>query len=267
MPALMALPIRRSIGTKLLFDIRGFWVDERVDGGLWPRDGALYRFGKRIERILFRSADHVVTLTHASAREIKRFPYLSGVVPPISVIPTCADLNRFSLGTQKSDGAFVFGYLGTVGTWYLFDETLRCFQALLEFVPNARLLIVNRSEHALIRESIARAGVDPLLVDLHSADHGDVAGWVRRMSVGATLIKPAYSKLASAPTKLAEYLGCGVPCVANAGVGDLEEIIERERVGVVLKDFSEGTLAEAMRKLIVLVGDPETPRRCRDAAT
>ena len=33
---LMALPAKRMTGAKLLFDMRGFWADERVDGGLWP---------------------------------------------------------------------------------------------------------------------------------------------------------------------------------------------------------------------------------------
>ena len=129
------------------------------------------------------------------------------------------------------------------------------------------MLIVNRSEHDLIRNSIARAGIDPSLVDIQAADHADVAALVRRMSAGAALIKPVYSKLASAPTKLAEYLGCGVPCLGNAGVGDMEEILEGERVGVVLSDFSEQTLAEGMKKLVRLVQDPETARRCRETAT
>ena len=102
-----------------------------------------------------------------------------------------------------------------------------------------------------------------MLVDVRAADHADVAALVRRMSVGGALIKPVYSKLASAPTKLAEYLGCGVPCLGNAGVGDMEELLEGGRVGVVLSDFSEQTLAQGMKKLVRLVQDPQTARRCR----
>ena len=52
MPALMALAACRSTNAKLLFDIRGFWVDERVDGGLWPRNGWLYRTAKRVEKAI-----------------------------------------------------------------------------------------------------------------------------------------------------------------------------------------------------------------------
>ena len=40
-PALIALALRATRGTRLLFDMRGFWADERVDGALWPRDGTL----------------------------------------------------------------------------------------------------------------------------------------------------------------------------------------------------------------------------------
>ena len=86
------------------------------------------------------------------------------------------------------------------------------------------------------------------------------------MSAGAALIKPAYSKLASAPTKLAEYLGCGVPCLGNVGVGDMAEILEGEGVGVVLNSFSEAALAEGMKKLVRLAENPETARRCRETA-
>ena len=266
-PALMALAPCRFTKAKLLFDIRGFWVDEQVDGGLWPRDGWLYRTAKLIEEVLFQSADHIVTLTYASAKEIEIFPYLSGCVPPISVIPTCADLDRFCFQSSSSDNTFILGYLGTVGSWYLFDETLRCFRVLREIVPNARLLIVNRSDHVAIRNSLERADVDPSLVEVHKADHADVARLVRRMSAGTALIKPAYSKVASAPTKLAEYLGCGVPCLGNAGVGDMEGILEEEGVGVVLSDFSEQTLVDGIKKLVTLVSNPETPRRCRETAT
>jgi glycosyltransferase involved in cell wall biosynthesis len=265
-PALMGLAARRCTSAKLLFDIRGFWVDERVDGGLWPANGWLYRSAKRVEKVLFRSGDHIVTLTRASAREIETFPYLSRHLPPISVIPTCADLDRFCIGDPKIDDTFVLGYLGSVGSWYLFDEVLNCFKVLQQIRPNARILIVSKSEHSLIHRSIARAGIDPSLVDIQAADYANVAPLVRRMSAGAALIKPVYSKVASAPTKLAEYLGCGVPCLGNAHVGDMQEVLEGEGVGVVLNDFSEKTLAEGMRRLVRLVQDQQTALRCRETA-
>ncbi|MGB0932457.1 MAG: hypothetical protein ACPGVB_16865, partial [Chitinophagales bacterium] len=34
----IGLYLKRQFGVKFLFDMRGFWVDERVDGGLWDLD-------------------------------------------------------------------------------------------------------------------------------------------------------------------------------------------------------------------------------------
>src|SRR5690606_9927852 len=94
-PRTMALLVKGLTGAKFVFDMRGFWVDERVDGGLWKRGGILYRGGKWVERKLLRSADHVVSLTHAGVREMRGFGYLQERMPPMTVIPTCADLDRF----------------------------------------------------------------------------------------------------------------------------------------------------------------------------
>ena len=112
-PALMALAVKRVTGAKFLFDIRGFWADERVDGGLWPKDGRLYRTTKGLEKRFFKAADHVVTLTHASAREIAGFDYLKERCPPVCVIPTCADLERFIPLRQDVSQPFTLGYVGS----------------------------------------------------------------------------------------------------------------------------------------------------------
>src|SRR5690348_11149221 len=36
-PSVAAVAIKGVTGAKYLFDMRGFWADERVDGGLWQR--------------------------------------------------------------------------------------------------------------------------------------------------------------------------------------------------------------------------------------
>lgn len=265
--SVMALALKRIAGVKYIFDMRGFWADERVDGGLWPRSGRMYRVAKGFERRFLLAADHVVSLTHAAVREMQRFDYLRGRMPPVTVIPTCADLTRFTPMPREREGAgFVLGYVGTVGTWYLFDEVATCFAQLLRMQPDARFLIVNRGEHAWIRERLAAAGVPADAVELTSATHAAVPRQMARMDAGIFFIKPVFSKQASAPTKLAEFLGCGIPCLGNSGVGDMADVLEGERVGVALKAFDEAALATGLRALLQLAADPTTRARCVAAA-
>jgi glycosyltransferase involved in cell wall biosynthesis len=264
-PSVMALAIRRMTGVKYLFDMRGFWADERVDGNLWTRTSLMYRVAKDFEKRFLLAADHVVSLTHAAVTEIQRFKYLQGRMPPISVIPTCADLEHFK-PSGEAPKELVLGYVGTAGTWYLFEETVAVFSELIRIRPDARILILNRNEHDYIRERLELGGIPLNAVELRAADHADVPRQIARMTASVFFIKPVYSKRASAPTKLGELLSCGVPCLSNAGVGDMADIIEGERVGVAIKSLDRLALAEGLKVLLMLTEDPSTRLRCVAAA-
>lgn len=264
-PSVMALVIKRMTGAKYVFDMRGFWADERVDAGLWSRDGRMYRVAKRFERCFLLGADHVVSLTHAAVRVMRGFDYLRGGLPAVTVIPTCADLTRFAPSTARRDG-FVLGYVGSARTWYLFDAAVACFAQLLRVRPEARWLILNRNEHDYIRERIVAVGVPMAAVEIRSVEHAEVPAQMARMHAGVFFIKPLFSKQASAPTKLAEFLGCGIPCLGNAGVGDMAGILESERVGIALEEFDSDSLDRGIQALIALATAPDTQARCVEAA-
>jgi glycosyltransferase involved in cell wall biosynthesis len=264
-PSVMALAIKRMTGVRYLFDMRGFWADERVDGNLWARNSLMYRVAKGFEKRFLLAADHVVSLTHAGVTEIQRFPYLRVRMPPISVISTCANLEHFKPSGEAPE-ELLLGYVGTVGTWYLFEEAVAVFSELIKMRPEARILIVNRNEHDFIRERLEVGGIPLNAVELRAVDYADMPRQMARMIASVFFIKPAYSKQASAPTKLGELLGCGVPCLSNAGVGDVADIIEGERVGVAIKSFDRVSLVTGLKALLLLAEDSSTRERCVAAA-
>lgn len=267
-PGVMALTVKKLTGAKFIFDMRAFWADERVDGGLWPRGGCLYRVAKWVERRLLLNADHAVSLTHAAVREMEKFDFLKGRMPPVTIITTCADLTRFRpLPRPVNAGtAFTMGYVGSAGTWYLFDEVIAAFVVLRKLRSDARLLIVNRNEHAYIRQRLQAAGVPMDFAELRTADHAGVPELMARMDVGVFFYKPSYSRAACAPTKLGEFLGCGIPCLANAGVGDMAEILEEGRVGVAVAALDESSLRVGVQRLLELQAEPGIQARCVAAA-
>jgi glycosyltransferase involved in cell wall biosynthesis len=262
----MALGVRRATGARFLFDMRGLWADERVDGGLWPVGGTLYGAAKKVERWLLLAADHVVTLSRASEAEIRRFDYLQKKPPPITIIPTCADLDRFRVQGPLQSDPFVLGYIGSVGAWYLLDDMLRCFLVLREQVPRARLKIANRGDEAFIRERLQHVGLEGMDVEVKAVDYSQMPSFIANMTAGMALYQRSYSRVACAPTKLAEYLGCGVPCLGSPGVGDMEEILEGSGVGVVLRGSSEAEVRDGVCRLLELTRQPRLQQACRGVA-
>jgi glycosyltransferase involved in cell wall biosynthesis len=270
-PSVMALVLKHITGLTFVFDMRGFWADERVDGGLWPKNGRLYRVAKWLERRFLLNADCVVSLTQAAVDEMRTFPYLQGRMPTFEVITTCADLDLFKPdasepSTQKGDRPFTLGCVGSVGVSYLFNETLHCFKLLRQAIPDARLHILNRGDHAYIRERLSVHQIDPEAVRLEVADHAGVVRAMGQMDAGIFFIKQVYSKMASAPTKLGEFLGCGITCLSNAGVGDMAAILENERVGIALGNFSEAAMRDAIARLLELACETGIQQRCRKVA-
>jgi len=272
-PALIGLVTKRTQGTRLLFDMRGFWVDEKVEAGHWPAGGLLYRAGKWCERRFFAEADAIVSLTAAGVRE---FPSLGRVRAgvPIAVIPTCADLDRFTPGEADAerrhalglDEAFVAGCVGTLSNWYLREQTLTFLAALSRRLPRMKALIVTREDHDRLRADAMRAGLPADRLVLARAGFDEMPAMIRLMDVGVFFIRACFSKRASAATKLAEFLGCGVPVVINDRIGDSGDFVRNAGAGVVLDDADPARFDGATDALMRLVADPATSGRCREAA-
>ncbi len=265
-PALIALLLKKFLGIKFIFDMRGFWADERVDGNIWKKESRVYKITKLLEKSFIINADHIISLTHKAIEEIYKFPYVFPGSLDISVISTCVDLKKFSSKKASTDSHFTLGYLGTVGTWYLFHETIQAFKIFLDIHPNSKILIVNKGEHKYIQESLENSKVPLSSVEIITANHQDVPILIKRMDAAVFFLKPLFSKHASAPTKLGEFLASGVPCLTNEGIGDMSDILNSSKVGKTIDVFSKSSMREGIIELIELTQQKDIMERCRKAA-
>jgi len=268
-PAVIGVSIQALLHRRFLFDMRGFWADERVEAGAWKRTGRLYRVAKWFEKLFLQRADGVISLTHAAVDVMKALPYLQGAPPRFQVITTCTNLERFHVGVKPAFGTrpgFVLGYVGSVGAWDMFDEVAECFKTLREQRPDAFLLVINRGGHDYIFDCLERHRIARELVEVKACDYSAVPTEMGRMDAGIFFYKPGFSRAACSPTKLGEFLACGLPCLANRGVGDVESILEPERVGVVLEGRDPEARSRAVQRLLDLAKDPEIALRCAAVA-
>jgi glycosyltransferase involved in cell wall biosynthesis len=246
-----------SRSARLLYDVRGFFSDERVESGSWRRGSFVDRVVQRIETGNIRCGDGAVVLTEPAIQKLLgRRPSL----PFYRVIPTCVDLSAFTPRAAEQKPEFGLVYSGSLGTWYMAKEMVAFARWMAEFVPEPTLFLTPQTKQA--RE----LGVSTEWAELRALDPDQVASWIRRARALFFFIRPVPSKRASCPTKLAEGLACGLPIVCNRGIGDLDEIVEKENVGVLVESFSEDSYRRAGQQLRRLLEDPETSTRCRRLA-
>ena len=264
--AVIALLLKVVFRVRFIFDPRSFWPDERVEMGIWREGSRAHRVAKWLEQQFLANADAVVSLTASGAETMRAFPYLHGKATRFEVITTCTNLSLFHPRSSRPAEPFTLGYLGTVGTPYLLDEVFTAFLVARKLRGDARLLILNRRDHAFISEGARACGVPPEAMELKGVEHRGVVEELWRMTAGVIFITPTVCRRSCAPTKLGELLGAGVPCIANAGVGDLERILKGEGVGVIVPDFSAPALQAGVQALLRLTEESDIAERCAAVA-
>jgi glycosyltransferase involved in cell wall biosynthesis len=178
-------------------------------------------------------------------------------------------LEKFKLSkSAKNKDEYVVGYVGSVGVWYLFDEVLRAFKIVKSKLKNAKLLIINRGGHSEIIESIEKSNLDLSDFKLIESDHEKIVEFIQTMDLAIYFYKPSISRIACSPTKLGEFLACGIPVITNTGVGDQDKIITNNNnpVGAIVKNFDNNNLISTVNNAIKLSQDDKIHKRCRDVA-
>ncbi|MDG1330775.1 MAG: glycosyltransferase [Crocinitomicaceae bacterium] len=259
--ALVGLKMKRKHGTKFIFDMRGFWADERIDAKLWSLDSGvykrIYKYFKRKEVEFLSEADYTVILTHNGRDEMLSWKSLQGKNPKVEVIPCCVNLDLFDPTKIQSDDQaelknklgikeenFVLGYVGSIGTWYMLDEMLDYFKCLKAENAKAIFLFVSGEKPEYIKEAAEKKGIDVNSIIVASSLHSGVPLHLSLFDTAIFFIRPTYSKKASSPVKQGEIMAMGIPLICNAGVGDTDAIVIKYKAGNVIDELNDATYRE-----------------------
>lgn len=279
--SLVGLHLKRKFGLKFIFDMRAFYADERVDGGLWPQTSFIFRtvfnYFKKKEKEFLSEADYTISLTHKGKEVIHSWKEVSNQPIPIEVIPCCADLDHFKRSNinedkkkllQKELGLsgteLVLTYLGSIGTWYMLDEMLDFFKSLHHKRPESRFLFITLDSPEMILSKANEKGIPKDLFIIRPAAREDVPTFLSLADIAFFFIKPLFSKTGSSPTKHGEMLGMGIPVICNGNVGDMSKIVPGSGTGIIVEEFNESAYVEAIDQIDELLKTP--PETCRNLA-
>ena len=274
--AINARRMKRQFGTKLLFDMRGWWADEKKESGLW--DGAIYKpvynYFKKLEKSCFLEADRSISLTYAGRDEIVRLGF--DQAERVAVIPTCVNLEIFKafneeirkakrteLGINEND--FVLIYAGALGGYYRTDVILDIFKQLLKLKPNASLILLTRVDHKMVQKEIQNSGAPPDRIRVEASEFVDVHKYLVASDLGLIIYDPKYSALGRSPTKMGEYWACGLPVMTMRNVGDLNRIIDKyPGSGVQFEQFEKSEFEKCLQQAL---WQPPDKAKFREYAT
>jgi len=267
-PALIGFFPAKICKAKLFFDTRGLLADKYVGGGLLNKRSITYKLMRFAEDYLLKKSDYLTVETNRHAQILRSSK--SGLEGKMEVIPSCVDVHKFystrKSGNFKANGKFNLIYLGKVGTWYLIEEMLDFFRVMSIRMANSSFTFITQDGRESIYSVAKAKGVDTSRIAVKALKMEEIPGFLNDAQAGIFFINP-YKRYNSSPIKFGEYLASGLPVIINSGIGDCDEVVLKEKVGVVINDFSSREYERAIEGLKGILAEGDILReRCVKAA-
>lgn len=232
---------------KLIFDIRGFWFDEKLEAG--HISSLNYYFLKILEKYLFTFADEIITLSNVSKKIILEKFNLDK--KKIHVIPTFTNFRKFKNNFKNTPkNKIIFGYIGNMGMNYEFEKVIKFFEKFDKINNNWKLIIANNQiskipleEKLLFKKKIMLKKVKFLQMN----------EFYSKIDICIYFLNHKFSKKASCPTKLGELIATNTPFITNSKIGDINHIISKIKVKQFLIDTINTSKLIKINKIILKI--------------
>lgn len=228
-----------------------------VELGLWSQRSLKYRILNFLETKAGQEADYVLTGTSYMESELLVVKKQGKVFRA----PTSVDENDFyfrkqgRLDVQLRHGVNpnekIILYVGKFGGLYYTYQILLLFKILnQELDPTIRFIVITSNPAEEIKAYCDQIKFDyDKIIYLTKVSSEDIKIYMSAADLGISAVPPTPSQKYRSPTKVAEYLLCGLPFVTCQGVSEDDIVVLQNNVGVVVTDFSEASIRKSMPEI------------------
>ena len=270
-PIAIAYFLRKFLVFKILYDRRGIMGEDHIEHSGWKKEGFLYRFALSFEKKVIRKSDVVVVITDRMRNVLMHSERIKA--ESIITIPCCTDLQHFKPLKEKEikipevqllKNKFVFIYTGSVGTYNLLSEMFDFLKVAKFYIPNAHLLILTPQMQTALSMLNMQSTIGIQDVTIRKTSQQDMPQYLSLAQAGLIFRQKSATAIAACPTKMGEYLACGLPIIAFSEIGDIQYLIESHHIGVTFKEYNKSQYEQTILKFIQLLNHKkDLPDKCR----
>lgn len=250
---------------KYIFDMRGFWVQEKIDRRGWSEKSFIIKSLKFFEKKIINNSYKTLCLTNHSIEilvnkypEIYKDKYIS--------IRTTIDTTKFKFFNKVINmDELKFCYLGTTDGAYDFDKTVKFFSQIKKYLINAKLIIISKDDKNKIIYNLNKFKILKDDYAIFNIKYSQISKKLNTIDIGLFFLKENKSIKASFPTKISEYFFCNKPIICNNFNNDIVSVLNSHR-GLII-DNDELLNKIKINKLKNLLYKNYNDRYCRNYAT
>ena len=213
---------------KIIYDIRGFWIDEKIDRFNWKQNSLKVKLLKSINNYFIKKSNIIITLTDDSKRILSQ----KFINKEIVNIPTCVNIYKFNENSVFKKKVLNFGHLGSIQYAYDFNKILFFFKKYLSIESKAKLFIYSSDSKNLILKYLNNNNIESKNYEIQNINHSKIHLFMKNIDFGIFYLKKNYSIRASFPTKIGEFFSSNIPILCNNFNEDINQIFNNNKIGV-----------------------------------
>lgn len=225
-------------------------AEAMVEVGEWKRNALAFKLLFWFEKKMTHRAKYLIATTESMIKEYAAARF--GFNPQKNnwfVKPACVDFNLFKpdealrkewrkmLGIENK---IVGLYAGKFGGIYLEDEVFQWLKTAQDFWKDKFIfLLLSSHTRTYIMDKCREFKINEKNILHYFVPHQEVVKYMNIADFAITPVKPVYTKKFCSPIKDGEYWAMGLPVIITKAISDDSDIIEKNKIGYVLKSLNE----------------------------
>lgn len=243
--------LSKILGSKFVFEVRDIWPDSAVNQIDLDSESFFIRFGRKIEKWLYHSADLIVPVTDAAEEIIKKRSNST----PTSVIYNGVDVDLFNKKINPREGMdedydtkkFRVGYVGSLGVIHDLRTFIKAAK-ICESDPEIEFVIVGDGGRNNQLQEIIEEFQPNNVTWLGLKKHEQIPFYISSFDVAINPINPSKAFESIVTVKFYEYLACEVP-VITSGKGLMKKIGDESESAITVEPCEHEEMARTILEL------------------
>ena len=218
---------------KWIIDMRDLWIDASVSLGFIKEGGLFEKISRSFMNICFKNADLVCTTTEGVADKLQ----LRYNIKNIAIIPNGVDPEHFYPKAKSKKNQII--YSGSVGHAQDLKNCILAVKKVVKSKDDLKLLIVGEGDiKEELEELVKSENLEKHVIFKGLIPREEVPELISESLIGLAPLKKLDSLDYAAPTKVFEYMACGVPFL-GCGVGEIERLATESGAGIIADNDPE----------------------------
>jgi len=242
----------RSFGLKWILDIRDLWLYASISLGYIKRNSFLFKLARKFETISFVKSN-IIFVNSPTIGDYVKIELSKPEWNKIFFIPFSIDTSLFRPMNPDNKKEMLI-YVGNFGSAQSLETVIRAMSEVSKFFPKLKLVLIGKGEEEAklkkIRDKLNLKNV----IFMDPVPRSKIPELLSQALIGIVPLKNDRSLRYARPTKLYEYLSCGLPVVAYGSSLEVKRIIMESEAGIYVNGNNPTDVAKA---IITLISNPK----------